>query len=235
MAFTQNSSVLYSDLSTLITNINAESTTRGGGATVPFPGQSTKTLSADIKVIEALRRIINTYHKQPGRDAESWLHPGGGYGGRTLSLTDYSADLSIPGGVNPTLLASIVSQINTDVNSLIAQCDCDTFYAAPCTGHGCAPNCNCNTNGSYGCNVNTSDHYCCNGWCSNYAGSIGCINCCNIKCSCYGGDCTCNPDGLNCCNTTTYMTNADNNGTRCINNSCYNGCSCNLFCQCEYN
>ena len=227
MPIAYDNKLLYTDISSVISAVNAEAARRAYNAPVSASASRVETVTA--QAVELLRRNLNTVHSK-ARAGKIAGTAGGAFG-----LTNYYASLA----VHTKTTASIMAQISTDIGRLASQCDCNTYSAVHCDANGCNPNCvcyadcACNTNCACNGQCNIGGNICCHTQANSGYGCtclITCLNCCNSDCACHV-NCACNTNQPSCCNT--------ENGPGAYGSNrggvCSNGCGCDQNCSCEFN
>lgn len=180
MALTKGSIILDSDIDSIITSINNESSRRSGtggsglAATVTKPVQKSKALA---NLATAMVSALANINAAPAHYySEASIHNGGVIESLlTTGFTFTSGSTEMYSSTPPD-----ITDIQTDIATLAAQTECNN------TTSSCACNTQC-CNSQACCNTQ-----CCNGnTCScNYNGYCG-QACCNNQCAC-NTNCSCN-------------------------------------------
>lgn len=254
MTIGENNQITATDINAIINLINGNDrgeTTIGDIATVSANAKISASTFEDM----ADRLVnINTIHcyceadgdRDPGDTTKT---------GTTLTLTSDKADHN----ANDPIRASKIQELDTDIDSLVAQCSCDT-YACSCDlncdcDDVCSNNTDCSNNTVCSNNIDCSN----NTVCSNNT-NCSCNNDCPSDCGCQSESCdtekciacvivnvgiNCNCDSQVCTNqsNTDYVcTNQTDTDYTCTNQTdsdyiCTNqvDCTCDKVCSCEYN
>ncbi len=228
--------VTESEIDNIISAINSEENTRtAGGSGYGDLGD----VSPDANVVgqkfkDMVTRLgeVNSEHCYCQGQGSIATHNGGVGISITSSGGDYDAG-------SDEITAGNINEIVTDINNLVAQCDCDGYSCA------CEVYCNCETYCS--CNYYcTCDYYCiCDNQCTcqtNCTCDTRCV--CYYNCTCdYNQQITCGCNTFDCpefeclvctCNRRAICTcqSQCNCQTNC---DCDTNCGCNRDCSCDYN
>ena len=223
MSLSQYSIILQSDISSIISRINAETTARNASGTVSTPSQFSKILASTATSIQGQLSTIASSHT----NSTAGIVTHSGCPSNTYTPTSLQTyGLSFIGGTTK-ITASDIAKVNTDITNLENQCNCNsnicTTVSCGCNSNGCTCNasvCTCNATSSY---------------CSGNAYSCSCQYVCD---NCYNQGsiyysfyiCTCN--GVCSC-----VPNCNAQNTCYSHSACYSHttCTCNTTCQCEFN
>lgn len=235
----QNNNITASDINAIITKINNEENSRGVGLSdIGSVSQYAKILGQKFKDMVNRNTSINNHHcyceADAGRDAGDTTKTG-----TTLSLTASTGDYDVGDGIS----AANINEIDTDIDNLVAQCDCDTY--AQSTGCSCNTVCTCEGDCScvsQGCGCNTDclcDDYSCScniDVCGSCSGHCALVCSCELNCTCQnqgcGTYCACNTDTSSCGNNCDCNTFACTCESQC---TCQSQCLCQAFCGCDTN
>ena len=198
------------DIANLIATINAETTRRGaGGGQLTATAQNSVAVGSMMTAAIAQNANINAVH----------TYGTGGHAGGT-SKTPTASAASFSGG---SMTATEYNKVVADINTLAAQCQCNTNA---CTANACTTNPGCN---NCSCNVTCT----CNGVCA----CVGQSNIVTCVQACYGQSCSCQAQCTCVSRNNTYCTGNGYYTTACNPNGCTGNvaCTCNSVCSCEYN
>lgn len=225
------SNVTASDINTIITKINNEENSRGVGLSdLGSVSQYAKVLGQKFKDMVSRNNSINAHHcycesdgaRDPGDTTKT---------GTTLTLTASSGDYD----AGDKITAGNINEIDSDIDSLVAQCDCNTYSQDICScdsySCGCQSDCtcvgNCSCEGNCTCNYDCQ----CNGvcQCDTWRCNIYCVDVqyycvCESRCQCETNQvlCSCFYDCGNNCSCNSYSC------------GCQSDCDCDKVCTCEY-
>ncbi|KKN90790.1 hypothetical protein LCGC14_0223730 [marine sediment metagenome] len=226
MPISSGSPILASDVNAIIAKINSEENNRTGLGLSDLPDMivSNPCLASDHDSWRTRNDAINAFHcyceADGGRDAGDTTKTG-----TTLGLTAPNVTSG------NSMLASQLTTLETDIDNLVAQCDCDT-YVCSCVGN-CTTVCTCNTNVCT-CVGNCTSVCSCN---TNVCTCVSQCGCNTNVCTCVSQGCACNTIRTPECLDWTFICGCQSQGCSCNQLcTCVNqGCGCNQLCTCVSN